>query len=257
MESSEKPLNNNLDLKNYDSINEAYTFEEGFMLAIQYGDANRIDQLYTDLYASHSTGHIRAHIEHRLPDDRLRHEKNNCVILNTLSRTAARKGGLPIVSLHIISEKFATMIEVSQSYSYLRYTFPPILCKDYAKAVSLFSTKGYDPIVKEVISYLTSNITVNLMVSELAEKFDVNPSTLSRKFKEDTNMSIPEYINHQRVELAKYYFEKGNYNVTEVSYKIGFNDSSYFTKVFKKITGILPNEYIKGMKGKQEESEDQ
>lgn len=126
------------------------------------------------------------------------------------------------------------------------------MCIEYATAVSIFSMKGYSPLIKEVIRYITSNITVNICLTTLAEHFHVNPTYLSRKFKEDTKMSITDYVHHQRIELSKYYFEKNLYNITEVAYKVGYNDSSYFTKIFKKMTGILPKDYIDSMNKQRE-----
>lgn len=253
MEDKEQSLKVDLSLKNHDIIERSYTFEEKYMLIIQNGDVSGMHKLLLDNGSlKEGNDELLSHIEHRLPHDRLRYRKNNCVILNTLSRTAARRGGLPSVHLHTISEKFAIMIEAATTIDYILYTLQPSIAIEYSEAVALFSTEGYSSSIKEVINYITSNLTVDITISELAERYHVSPSTLSRKFKDDTKMSISNYVNYQRIELAKYYFEKGEESITEVSYNTGYNDSSYFTKVFKRVTGILPTDYIKSIKSTKE-----
>lgn len=240
-----------LSLDYINKIERMYNFEESLMLAVQKGDVNEVKNIFEK---HKNLSELSSHMVKRLPNDLLRFQKNNHVILNTLLRTAAKKGGLSIIYLHTISEKFALAIESATSVNYLLNTLSPTMCIEYAAAVTMFSTKGYSPLIKEVIRYITSNITIDICLSTLAEQFHVNPSYLSRKFKEDTKMTITSYINYQRVELAKFYFEKNIYNITEIAHKVGYNDSSYFTKIFKKITGMLPKEYIDNLNKQKEDA---
>ena len=69
-------------------------------------------------------------------------------------------------------------------------------------------------------------------------------SHISRKFKKETGMSIPEYVSRQRMALAKLYFEDGEVSVKEVARRLGFMDSNYFSKVFKRYCEQTPTEYI-------------
>lgn len=235
-------------LEKIDMIERAYDFEEEVLLSIRQGDVNRIRELYKNYESYESKLELISHMTHRLPKDQLRFQKNNTIILNSLCRVAAKIGGLPIMHLHLISEKYAIMIEAATSHEYLVSIMQPKLCIEYAKAVNMFSTRGYNCLIKDVINYITSNLSQDIRIAQIADYFKINPATLSRNFKKDTNMSITEYVNYQRIELAKFYFQKGVTNITEVSHRVGFNDSSYFTKVFKKVTGILPRTYINDMK---------
>ena len=246
---SEKQLPEiNISLEDFDIIEKAYIFEEEVLLSIRYGDVDKIKKLYKKYDSYESMSKLVSHLTHRIPGDSLMFHKNNTLILNSLSRAAARRGGLPNVYLHLIFEKFALMIDSATTNKYLVYTLQPIICEEYAKAVNLFSTRGYSTLIKNTINYITFNVSHYITIAELAKYFNVNPSTLSRKFKKETNMSITDYYNYQRIELAKYYFEKGEINISKVSHKIGFNDSSYFTKVFKKVAGVLPKTYISNIK---------
>ena len=73
----------------------------------------------------------------------------------------------------------------------------------------------------------------------------MNPSYLSRLFKEETGISLTEYINQQRIRAAKNYLQLDTTTITEVAFMVGYNDVNYFIKRFKKIVGLTPTQYRK------------
>lgn len=183
------------------------------------------------------------YIVKRLLSDPLRDRKNGFIIRNTVFRIAARKGGLPPLFVHHLSEKYALKIEQAPSIDYLNNLSEEMLL-DYANSVQTFSTSNYSKLIQEVVSYITVHLTEKLTLQIIAEKFHVHPSHLARKFKNETGMTIIQYINYHRVNYAILLFQEGYDNVLEVAQLSGFNSSSYFTRVFKKITGKKPTDYI-------------
>ena len=71
----------------------------------------------------------------------------------------------------------------------------------------------------------------------------MSASYFSRRFKEITGQTPFEYLLAYRVEVACEMLLEGSENVTEICYKCGFNDLSYFINVFKKHMGISPKSY--------------
>ena len=57
-------------------------------------------------------------------------------------------------------------------------------------------------------------------------------------------MTPTQFIHLKKVEEAKPYLEKGALTITEIALLVGFNDPNYFGKVFKKITGLTPSQFI-------------
>ncbi len=233
--------------ENISVIESTYRFEKDMMSAVQQGDIKKVEELYDSVSIPEGS----ATTDQKFPQDPIRHDKNLAIIWNTLLRIAAQKGGLPIAYLHTISEKFALIIEGNTSMEYLRNILPKEMALEYTSAVANFSTVTHSDIIKDTIRYLTTNITKNISLTEIGIYLGVNPSYLSRIFKEETGMSLIKYINHQRIELSKYFFETEMDNITEVAFRVGYNDSSYFTKTFKKLTGISPKEYIKNLQGRK------
>lgn len=102
--------------------------------------------------------------------------------------------------------------------------------------------------MQEITTYILEHLPSELAVNQLAELFFLNVSSLSRKFKSETGFSVTEFINFHRIKLAQYYLSQGNRSITEVAYLVGYNDSNYFYRMFKKVTSITPSQYLKNVR---------
>lgn len=169
-------------------------------------------------------------------------------MLNTHCRLSAEKGHLVKQSNYLISSKYDLLIECGQSTNFLtKYVFHKIF-DEYCSAVMKLSTRDLSPIMLDIITYINDNLTGDFSLQLLADKFDIHPVHLARKFKQETGMTFVEYINRQRVDLAKFLFYLDQFSLNEIAYLSGFNSHSYFTKVFKKITGKKPSQFKRKVK---------
>lgn len=96
-----------------------------------------------------------------------------------------------------------------------------------------------------------SGNTPDLSIETLANKLSLKHDQLYRKLKALTGMSVNQYIRTYRLNQAAALLKSRKFMVTEVLYRVGFNNPSYFTKCFKKEFGVSPSEYL--MKMDQEE----
>lgn len=74
----------------------------------------------------------------------------------------------------------------------------------------------------------------------LAKRFSVSKSHLSRQFKNSTGFGLNEYITIVRIKNAERLILTTDLAITDIATKCGFNDSNYFSSVFKKLKGIPP-----------------
>ena len=102
--------------------------------------------------------------------------------------------------------------------------------------------------VHEVAEYLTLHCETAESLEELAERFFISKSYLSRIFREVTGFSVNEYRNLARVRKARELLLNSEYSVTEVSEVLGFESVTYFERVFKKHTDKTPLKYRKETK---------
>ena len=72
---------------------------------------------------------------------------------------------------------------------------------------------------------------------------ELNPSYFSTLFKQSCGSSFKEYLNSIRIEESKKLLAATDRSILDIALSIGFEDQSYFTKVFKKYTGLTPKQY--------------
>ncbi len=85
-------------------------------------------------------------------------------------------------------------------------------------------------------------------LSDAAESVYLHPIYVSRLFREKTGQTFTEYLTHVRIEAAKALLEQREKYVYEISEAVGYHNLKYFYKVFRKVTGHSPSEYLE--KGK-------
>ena len=108
----------------------------------------------------------------------------------------------------------------------------------------------------DVMSRQMDNNT--LTVDELVDEMNMGRTVFFNKLKNMTGLSPVEFIREMRIKRAAQLLEERKYNITEVTYMVGMNDSRYFAKCFKNTYGVTPSEYrrqlLEGEKQKSEEA---
>ncbi len=93
------------------------------------------------------------------------------------------------------------------------------------------------------LSYIRENCTRPLTLADLARKAAMSPATLNRVFMKSVKMSPVNYVIFQRVALAKGLLADSDTEIYAIAAETGFGDSNYFSRVFKKHTGMTPRDY--------------
>lgn len=97
--------------------------------------------------------------------------------------------------------------------------------------------------MQKIEEYLRKNYQEDINLQEIAERFFLNRDYISRKFKQEYNETLTDYLTKIRIEKAKALLENPSFKIYEVAYKTGYQNEKYFSKVFKKVIGQTPNEY--------------
>jgi two-component system response regulator YesN len=97
--------------------------------------------------------------------------------------------------------------------------------------------------VERVNEFINNSYTnPDLSTKMISEKFRISQSYLCHIYKGCTNTSINSTITMLRIKHAQKLLKESNYSIIQISKKVGYLDSHYFAKVYKKITGIAPTE---------------
>ncbi len=106
-----------------------------------------------------------------------------------------------------------------------------------------FTKVKHSDVVYKVMEYVKQNFHRKISLDDVARTVYLSRSYLSCIFKEETGQSLFSYINKVRVEKSKLYLLDNAVPLVDVAALCGFEDQSYFTKVFKKETGLSPKKY--------------
>ncbi len=97
--------------------------------------------------------------------------------------------------------------------------------------------------IKEVARYLEQNISENLTVGQIAKRFSLSESALKKMFSSDVGCGVTDFFNNMKIEKAKQFIRENDKNFTQISEELGFSSIHYFSRLFKKKTGMTPTEY--------------
>ena len=218
---------------NMRNMEQRYSYENELMDAVTRGQVHKAELLLGNFTAFS--------FEQRLPDS-LRNAKNYCIIMNTLLRKAAERGGVHPVYLDSASSAFAHRIEQLETTDTVQNLMGEMF-RSYCQLVRKQSTRDYSPPVQKAVACIDADLSGNLNLRTLSEALNISGSYLSTIFKKDTGKTLTEYINHRRIQYAMQLLQTTRLQVQTVAQHCGILDVHYFSKIFKKHTGQTPREY--------------
>ncbi len=212
-----------------------YAKENDLLEAVAKGMVNKAELMLSDT--------SRKRPEQRIADP-VRSFKNYTIILNTLLRKAAEKGGVHPLHIDTLSSDFAKKIELINSIEACS-VLQKEMARSYAALVRDHSVKQYSHPVKQIILNIEYDLTADLTLKKFSTMLSLNPSYLSALFKKETGLTLTEFVTKKRIEHAAALLSSTGLQIQTVAQQCGILDVNYFTKAFKKIYGITPSEYRK------------
>lgn len=166
---------------------------------------------------------------------------------------AAVDAGADINEIFLINENFTANIEEFTNLEDLSAWVSNMLQRFISFTFEFDKVKHADAVYK-VIEYIKSNYRKHMSLEDIAASTYLSKTYLSSLFKKETGYSISEYINIVRIDRSKSLLMEENMSIIEIANLCGFEDQSYFTKVFKHIVGITPKKYREN-RGKNEKKD--
>ena len=128
--------------------------------------------------------------------------------------------------------------DVDEIKEYLTHIFMSYLSEKAAE-----SGKKGKKLIDDVKEYVSIHYSERITLEEISRIFFISRSYFCRVFKEYTGINFYNYLNDFRIEKAKFLLKNSYYKNYEICEMIGFENSSYFNQLFKKVTGMTPCEY--------------
>lgn len=220
---------------------DAYTVEHAndyqnslfdFLATLKTGDSPRAKQALQTFLETARFVHDNSMREYRW----LLHSLNNYCHTELLTTD--------IHPYHIIKQMISTRTKIESLTSMSKLEqMPGEICHKYCLLVKNYANTGYSKLTKDVIDYIGLHLEEELSLTYLAEHFNKNASALSHSFSKETGTSLTTYIQQTRIREAIRLFNTTDFSVSDVAIMVGYQDFSYFSKIFSKHTGMCPREY--------------
>lgn len=97
-------------------------------------------------------------------------------------------------------------------------------------------------IVEQVCKYVEDHMNQPLSITDIATHFFLHPDYLSRMFKNETKVSLKEYIINQKMQSARILLRTTPLPVNVIASKLGYDNYSYFSQVYRKMMGVSPKD---------------
>lgn len=171
---------------------------------------------------------------------------NSCKKLRELSRNFLQKnlevGISPVFhDIKQVPEYYADMTEFVKEQMAQKET--GIFWKEKQTVPELSVPEDSASLIRQVDEYVEQNFCSRISLDDIAEEVHVNRSYLSRIYKQKTGFNLFDTINMKRIQLAKQCIRENKMKMYEIAVQVGFEDTAYFSKVFKKFEGISPKEF--------------
>ena len=108
---------------------------------------------------------------------------------------------------------------------------------------SMLSQKDSFETARRILAYMNENISEKITLTELTKKFGINRNRINEIFTETTGKTALQCLLQMRLKLAALMLKNTELPIEEIAYRIGFHDTSYFTKTFKASFGFSPSQY--------------
>ncbi len=168
--------------------------------------------------------------------------KSRSLELCSLLSRAAIEGGATSDSILKVNNQLLTVIPTINNMDDLCYKLQEAI-DAFTDCMFEYVPAKNNEIIKKAIQYISKNYATALTLEHVANQVHLNATYFSTLFKQSTGSSFKEYLNMVRIEESKRLLSNTDYSLIDIAVATGFEDQSYFTKVFKKYTGLTPKQY--------------
>lgn len=158
-----------------------------------------------------------------------------------LSR-ASLEGGADIKQIFGLNYQYLNQLKKFKNLEELTPWLSRIMERFTDQVFNMTNVKHKDVIYKS-LEYIRRNYMTKITLDEVSSYVYLSPTYFSKIFKEEMDMNFNTYLNNIRIEMSKKLLADPSIPMVDVSNIVGFEDQSYFSKVFKKVTGQSPKKY--------------
>ncbi|MFV0363643.1 MAG: PocR ligand-binding domain-containing protein [Suipraeoptans sp.] len=209
-----------------------YSKEKELIQRVKLGDVRGANAILNDLlgYVLFSEGSSLDVVKARAME-----------LSSVLSRTAI-EGGASTDNTLKLNNSFIKNIQQIDTLDMLCFKLQEIV-EAFSDSLFHYVPSQGSESVKKAMNYIASKFNESITLDDVAGHVSMHPSYFSTRFKQVTGSTFKEYLNIVRIEESKRLLSNTEFAIIDIAIAVGFEDQSYFSKVFKKYTGMTPKQF--------------
>lgn len=218
----------------YRQVNNTFTAESTMLDLVARGDLEGLEEW------SRQAAVVQSAV---LAADPIRQAKNTFISAVTLVSRSAIRGGMEAGDANHLANAYIQKCEMLNSIGQIiNLQYHAVV--DFTTRVKQLRFQGErNRLVTDVVHYIRHHMSEPVETKSIADALFMSRPYLSKRFKEETGITLKEFIWIQKAEEAKRLLKYTDKSLLAISVYLGFSSQSHFTHVFSRVTGMTPGEY--------------
>lgn len=162
--------------------------------------------------------------------------------LSSLLSRAAIEGGAVADSTLRMNNRFLNVVQGIATLEQLCYQLQQMV-EYFCDSLFPLAPTRHSELVKRATQYIAQHFSQPLTLENVANHVHLNPAYFSTLFKQHAGCSFKAYLNLVRIEEGKRLLSSTDYSIIDIAVAVGYETQSYFSKVFKRMTGLTPKQF--------------
>lgn len=175
--------------------------------------------------------------------DPLRQAKTSVIVFTSIVCRAAIEGGLSPETAYSLGDAYIQTAENAKTYDEIR-AVPNLMYDDFIRRVHRArQDRKFSAPIEQCRNYIDMHIKEKIRAKDLAGLVGYTEYYLTHKFKEETGLSVNDYIKHAKINRARILLRSTDISIQDLSEQLCFSSRNYFSRVFFEQTGTTPSEF--------------
>ncbi len=179
----------------------------------------------------------------RMSGDPIRQEKYTFISFVTLVTRASIAGGLNQELAYSLSDIYCQAVDRTQNLLEIS-KLAMEMSLDFTEKVAAAQGKArLSPTIASCCEQISGHLHDEIDLQQLANFVRLGPKALSKRFKNETGLSVADYIHREKIKEAQSLLKYSEYSISEIGYFLRYGSQSYFSSVFKKFSHVTPQQF--------------